>query len=306
MPSPELAALLAAIARQPYDPTRSVEALRTDTEAAAERQNAAIPADTMLMAVDCGGVPGEWTAAAGTADSPRVVLYLHGGGYYRGSSRSSRRLAWLLSRATGCRVLAVDYRLAPEHPFPAALDDARTAWQWLRSQGVPPQQAVLAGSSAGGGLLLALLLALRRASEPLPGAAVALSPWADLENDSPAMHTLGEDDPRFPKAYQDRMAACYLRDHDPRDPLASPVHADFTGFPPLLIQVGSNERLLDDAQRVTARARAAGVTAVLETYDQAPHGWHQGAPEVPEARRALEAIARFLQAHPGNPHDDAW
>lgn len=295
MPSRELSRVLEAIQQHAYHESQTVAELRAQTESAAEARNRTIPADVVRTAVDANGVPGEWIIAPEAQHSSHVLVYLHGGGYYRGSISAARRVTWLLSRATRSRGFAIDYRLAPEHPFPAGLEDAKTAYRWLLQQGYAPQHIAISGGSAGGGLTLALLLALRDAGDPLPGAGIPLSPWADLENDSPAMHSLGADDPRLNKPYLDRMAGYYLQGHDPRDPLASPVHGDYTGLPPLLVQAGSNEVLLDDARRVVERAKAAGVEAVLDLYEGAPHVWHHWAPDLPEARQAIENIARFLE-----------
>jgi len=218
-----------------------------------------VPEDVKLEAREAGGVPAEWVRAAGCSYE-RVVEYLHGGGYVIGGLATHRELASRLSRSTGASVLVVDYRLAPEHPFPAALDDAVAAYRWLLAEGFDASSVALAGDSAGGGLVVATLIALRDANSPLPAAAVCLSPWADLTQSGDSVTTRAEIDPITSKAALDAMAAWYLGDHDPRDPLASPLFGDLAGLPPLLVQVGELEVLYDDAARLAERARDAGVS----------------------------------------------
>jgi monoterpene epsilon-lactone hydrolase len=257
-----------------------------------------LPPDVRYEAVDAGGVPAEWTAAPGAA-ADRVIVYLHGGGYVVGSVRTHRLLVADLSRATGARVLSVDYRLAPEHPFPAAVEDAVTACRFVRRGGVAPARMAVAGDSAGGGLTVATLLALRDAREPLPAAAVCLSPWLDLSLSGESMRTKETVDPMIHLDGARLMAERYLGGADARSPLASPLFAELAGLPPLLIQVGTAETLLDDSTRFAARARAAGVAVELEEWEDMFHVWHAFAFVLPEAREAIARIGAFLRPRLG-------
>ena len=241
--------------------------------------------------VDAGGVPAEWI---GTGDGP-VVVYVHGGGYCIGSLDSHRAMLTHLAAATGGRVLAVSYRLAPEAPHPAALEDACTAYRWALDQGVAPGHAVIAGDSAGGGLTLATLVALRDAGDPRPAAGVCLSPWADLTQSGATMAAKAAVDPMVHAEDLDRWAAAYAGDADPAAPSISPLFADLSELPPLLIEVGTAEVLLDDARRVTARAREVGVDVTMHEGLDLIHVWHFFAGAVPEADEGIARIARFVR-----------
>jgi len=197
-----------------------------------------VPQDVESEPVDAGGVPAEWISTPG-ADPARVIYYLHGGGYYMGSVKTHREMVSRISRAAGARALAIDYRLAPEHPFPAAVEDSTTAYRWLLSTGVDPARLVIAGDSAGGGLTVATLVALRDAGDPLPAAAVCLSPWVDMEALGESMITKAEADPMFIREDILEGAKAYLGGADPRTPLAAPLYANLKGLPPLLIHVGA-------------------------------------------------------------------
>ncbi len=254
-----------------------------------------VPAeDSRIIEVDAGGVPAEFVTAAGSADLP-VVLYLHGGGYVIGSTQTHRGLVDRISRACGGRVLSLDYRLAPEHPFPAPVEDATAAYRWLLGQGIPAEQIVIAGDSAGGGLTLAALGALRDARDPLPAAAIPISPWTDMEGTGASVETRKEVDPMVEIGGLLGMAKLYVQDGDPRDPFASPLHLDPTGFPPLLIHVGDYEILLDDATRFADRAKAAGVATTLEVWPEMVHVWHCFAPMLPEGQQAIERMGEFIR-----------
>jgi epsilon-lactone hydrolase len=255
-----------------------------------------VPRGTEVEPVTADGVPCEWIRAAGQPPA-RVVLYLHGGGWVLGWGAMHRRMVAHLSALAGARCLAVDYRLAPEHPFPAALDDCVAAYRWLLKNGVAPERIAIAGDSAGGNLTVTTLLALRAAGEPLPAAAACLSPAADLSgsgrdlstgHDIVLSHTTGQ-----------MMARSYLAGQDPRLPLISPVYADLGGLPPLLIQIGSDELLLEGAQRLADRARDAGVATTCEVWPGMWHVWHLMAPYLPEAQQALEHVGRFIGDHTG-------
>jgi acetyl esterase/lipase len=225
------------------------------------------------------------------------MLYLHGGGYVVGSIATHRGLAGRLSQAAAARVLLVDYRLAPEHPFPAAVDDAAGAYRWLLAQGIEPARLVIAGDSAGGGLTIATLVALRDAGVPLPAAAVCLSPWVDLEGRGDSVTTKAAADPLVHKDMLVQLAAWYLAGADPRTQLAAPLYADLRHLPPLLIQVGTAEILLDDAIRLAEKATAAGVKVTLEPWEDMIHVWQLFAPMLPEGQKAIEGIGVFVRQH---------
>lgn len=253
------------------------------------------PEGVTCTPVEAGGVSAEWSVAAGV-DETKVVLYVHGGGYVMGSAGSHRDVTGRLSKASGARVLSLNYRLAPEHPFPAPVDDAVAAYRWLLAQGISPGNIAVAGDSAGGGLAIATLLALRDAGEPLPAAGIGISPWVDMEGTGESMTTRAAVDPVVQKEGLLGMAKLYLGDADPKNPLAAPLHADLAGLPPLLLQVGDAETLLDDSTRLAEKARAAGVDVTLKVWDEMPHVWHLFAPILPEGRQAIDEIGSFFQA----------
>jgi acetyl esterase/lipase len=242
--------------------------------------------------VEVNGLPAEWITARRPND--RVILFLHGGGYVSGSPRTHRTLTAEIANVTQGRVLAPDYRLAPEAVYPAALEDAWIVYWWLLEQGVPPSRIVVMGDSAGGGLAIALLVALRDAGLPLPAAAVGLSPWVDLDLAGSTMQSNAATD--YINAGVLRASArMYLDKRCPQaTPLASPLYADLRGLPPLLIQAGSAEMLLDDARRLAAAAQAAGVDTTLEVYDDMIHVWHFFYRIAPGARQAVDHIADFV------------
>ncbi len=257
-----------------------------------------IASDIRLMQVDAGGVPAEWSLAPGS-DPASVLIFFHGGGYCSGSIASHRGMVTAAGRAAGVRTLAVGYRLAPEHPFPAALEDALAAYDFIRSQGVAADRVALGGDSAGGGLTLALLTRLRDADKPLPGCAWLVSPWVDLRMTGTSMSDKATIDPLISKPYLEELASAYLAGADPDDPLASPLRADLAGLPAMLIQVGSAETLLDDAVRIARRAGAADVPVTVEVWPNMIHAWHLWAPRLTEGRRALASAGAFMRAHLG-------
>ncbi len=222
------------------------------------------------------------------------VLYLHGGAYVAGSTSLYRDFIWRIADATQARVLCINYRVAPEHPFPAAVDDAVAAYRWLLAQGADPQRMSVMGDSAGGGLALALLLRLRDEGVPLPAAAVAMSPWTDLAMAGESYRRFAKADPMLSVVPAQAFARCYLAGGDARQPYASPVYGDPRGLPPTLIQVGSDEILLDDATVMAERMRAAGCAVELEVWPRMPHAWHVHARVMPEARRAVKRIGDFV------------
>jgi acetyl esterase/lipase len=241
---------------------------------------------------------GEWIEPGATYHPAceRCILYLHGGGYTTMSARTYRAVTSRLAVSSDARLFALDYRLAPEHPFPAALDDAMAAWRALIAAGTPICRIAVAGDSAGGGLALALLVALRDAGEALPAAAVLFSPWTDLAATGRSLVDNDASDPLFYGSWVARQARFYLADTPATHPLASPVYADLSGLPPLLIQVSDCEVLLDDSRRVAENAARAGVTATLRVWHGVPHGWQIFAPILPEAREALREAAEFVRA----------
>jgi monoterpene epsilon-lactone hydrolase len=240
-------------------------------------------------------VKGEWLSPAGSPTSERVVYYLHGGGYISGSAKSCRPITATLARLLNGRVFGLDYRLAPEHLFPAGLDDAVAGYRWLLSNGIDPKSIGIVGDSAGGGMTLALALRLRDAGEPLPACLVCLSPWTDMTSESESLRENSERDSMFVGEDIERYANVYLGDQPRRDPLASPLFANLSGLPPLLIQVGREEVLLDDARNLHAKVLAAGGSSQLHIYEDVPHGWHYGAPFLPETREALREVADFVR-----------
>lgn len=253
------------------------------------------PDGTRFEPADSEGVVAEWATAPG-ASSELIILYLHGGGYCLGSIASHRGLAGHLSEATGARILMVEYRLAPENPHPAAVEDALAAYRWIVGK-IEPSRLTVGGDSAGGGLTLATLVAARDAGLPLPACAFVISPWVDLEGNGESMTTRSEDDPILSAEILKVFAERYLAGQDARLPLAAPLHADLTGLPPLLIQVGDSEVLLDDSQRLAERARRAGVEVRLEVWPEMIHVWHFFAAAGPEAKKGLAEIADFLNYH---------
>jgi monoterpene epsilon-lactone hydrolase len=250
--------------------------------------------------VRAGGVRGEWLVPKKTG-ADRVLLYLHGGGWIMGSLRTHRALVANLARGAGVRALSVDYRLSPEHPYPAALDDCVAAYEWLLAEGTEPGRIVVAGDSAGGNLALAMLLRLRDAGSSMPAGAVALSPVTDLTGGGTSQHTRRALDPYFAKADPGIYVAAYLGGQDPREPYVSPLGADLHGLPPMLIHVGDHEVLLDDAVRFGEKARAAGVEAHTVVWPGMMHVFHVFAPFLPEARRANGEIAIFIRSRLGVP-----
>jgi acetyl esterase/lipase len=253
--------------------------------------------DVKLTPVDVDGVPGEWSIVAGS-DASRVLLFFHGGGYCSGSIVSHRRMVTEAGRAAGVRTLAIDYRLAPEHPFPAAFDDARTAWRYLRRNGIAAAHIAVGGDSAGGGLTVALLTALRDAREQLPGCAWLISPWTDLTMSGATLVSKDAVDPLIHKGYLEELASAYVpAGMNRRDPCVSPLYADLRGLAPILIQVGSDETLLEDAARFAAAAGAANVAVTLEIWPDMIHAWPLWNAKLEAGRRALANAGAFMRRH---------
>jgi phosphinothricin tripeptide acetyl hydrolase len=252
-----------------------------------------VPEGTTLGPVDAGGVPAEWIYTP-NAGGEGVVLYVHGGGYSIGCVDFVRDFCARLSAAADVRVLSVDYRQGPEHPFPAPIDDALTAYRWLLSTGTDPLKIVVSGESAGGCLTIALLLALREAGDPLPAGVVPISPWLDMEGTRHMSDEALEWDILRPEQLR-LFANWFLPNGDRRNPLANPLYADPSGLPPMLILVGEREILLDDARRFASNARAAGVDVTLEVVPEMIHIWHVFGPMFPEAGAASDRVAEYVR-----------
>ncbi|HEY6980341.1 alpha/beta hydrolase [Reyranella sp.] len=251
--------------------------------------------DAKCEKVNADGVPAEWVKAPG-CDPRRAVLYLHGGGYAIGSINTHRRLAYDISAASGTALLVIDYRLAPEHPYPAAVEDAAAAWRWLLQQGFAANRLAIAGDSAGGGLTIASLVNLRDRKLGLPACAVAISPWVDLEGVGTSMTARAAQDPMVRKDGLVWMAGMYLGGKDAKTPLAAPLHADLKGLPPILVQAGTAEILLDDATRIGERLNAAGVDVRLSIWPNMPHVFPIFAPVLSEGRDGCLEIGAFIRS----------
>ena len=251
------------------------------------------PPDVTVEPTAAPDRPAEWLTPPGAGRA--VVLYLHGGGYVIGSPKSHRHLAAAVARASAARALLLDYRLAPEHPFPAALEDAVAAYEWLLARGLDPRQIAVAGDSAGGGLTVATLLALRDRGLPLPAAGVCISPWVDLTCAGKSYVSRAAADPIVTHEAIVMMAKAYVGAGDPKAALVSPIFADLRGLPPLLVHVGSDEVLLDDALGLAALARRAGVDVTLEEWPAMIHVWHWFQPMLAEAEQATAAIGQFVR-----------
>lgn len=302
----ELSARLPGTAKPPFPSVEEVAqglkqehreiiaARRARMERMARR--AAPPGKVRFERVDADGVPAAWVSGPGAKDG-RAVLYLHGGGYYNGSLTTHKGLAASISQAAEVPVLLIDYRLAPEHPFPAAVEDATGACRWLLRGGLPPERLAIAGDSAGGGLAVAAMLELKASGDPLPAAGVCLSPWTDLAMTGESIRTRASVDRTLRPSDMPFVAWCYLQTADPRTPTASPLYGDLAGLPPLLVQVGTDEILLDDSRRLAERAGRAGVSVRLDIRDGMIHVWQAYSRFVPEASKAIAAIGEFLRLH---------
>lgn len=293
MASAQAEAIKQLMRDDPSVPGRTLEQERADAETSWPALTAE-PEGVRYEAATAGGVPVEWAVPAAGADD-RVLCYFHGGGYVLGSLASHRRLVGHLARAIGCRALAVDYRLAPEHPFPAAVHDSTAAYRALLATGVDPARVLLGGDSAGGGLALATLLNLRGESDPLPAGAVLLSPWTDLTGRSESNLSRREADVALAPDTLALLAATYLAGADGRDPLASPVYGDLAGLPPLCVHVGDDEVLLDDSTRLAAHGADAGVDVELVVWPELFHVFQMGAGNVPESDASIAAIAAWAR-----------
>ncbi len=294
MPSEQLRAVSAQIrAQRAVTPTGTgtVAEMRAGMET--QQGGLALPADVDLLDLTVAGRPARRVRTPGARED-RGTLYLHGGGYVMGSLNTHQELMGRVARATNAQVLGLDYRLAPEHVYPAAVDDAVAAYQWILEHGLAPSRVVIAGDSAGGGLALALLLALRERQLPMPAGAVLFSPWTDLTASGDSVRTRAAADPMIGPGVLGPMAAHYAGSSAVGTPGISPLFGDLNGLPPLLIQVGDAEVLLDDSMRLHARAVAAGVDSTLHNFAEAFHVF-QAMPMLPEAAEALAEVGAFFE-----------
>jgi epsilon-lactone hydrolase len=292
MASPESQRIRATFIPTQNPVAAPIEQQRQEWEESVEQANLQLQAT--VSSVDLDGLHGEWV---GGSEEASVILFLHGGGYNAGSCKTHRALAARVAQAAGARALLVDYRLAPEHPCPAAIEDAVQAHCWLLQQGILARQIAVVGDSAGGGLALAALVALRDRGIELPAAAVLLSPWLDLALRGESMQTRAHLDPLTSYADLHRAALLYLGGLEPDDPRASPLYADLHGLPALLIHAGDHEVLRSDATRLAEKATAAGVPVQLEIWEEMWHVWHAWADELPEARAAIAQVGQFIRRH---------
>jgi monoterpene epsilon-lactone hydrolase len=291
MPDPEIDAIRALLSSRPRPSELSERRERLDALGA----QYSLPADVRVEAVDANGVVAEWTTTP-EAKTGRAILFLHGGGYISGSLDSHRHMIAQAGREARARTLALAYRLAPEHPFPAALEDALGGYAFLLAQGFNPKNIAIAGERAGGGLAVATLTSIRDAGMSMPACAWLSSPWVDLEMAGASMSAKSTVDPLIQKSYLQELAAMYLGGVDARTPLASPIHANLSRLPPMLIQVGSAETLLDDAVRLAGVAGAADVRVTLEVWPDMIHAWHLFYQQVAAGRRALAAVGAFMRS----------
>ena len=290
MADPEMTKLREMLAARP----RASEIAQMRVDADARAKAFVLPADVTVKPVNANGVKAEWTSTPG-ADASSAILYLHGGGYVICSIESHRHLMAEVGRAAGMRTLAIDYRLAPEHPFPAPVEDTVAAYRYLLESGLKPNRIALAGDSAGGGLVVAAMLAIREAGLPLPACGWCISPWIDMEALGHSFVDRAETDPTVQKATIQMMAQWYLGGANPRHPHASPIYGDLRGLPPLLIQVGAVETLLDDSIALARKAGIADVPVDLQIWPEMIHIWHIYFPMLSAGRRAIAAGGSFVR-----------
>ena len=291
----QISAIRALLAMNPIlKPGASLAMMRTGIEVMGQAHESLT--DVHTTQIDANGVECFWLNTEADMDSP-IILYFHGGGYVMGSALSHRPLIERLALAAGGKLLAVNYRLAPEYPFPAATDDALSTYQWLLEQNYSADRIAIVGDSAGGGLALSTLIAIRDSGLALPSSATLISPWVDLEASGDSMRTKASLDPMVQKSTLEHLAPMYLNGADPRTPLAAPLFAKLHGLPPILIQVGSAETLLDDSNRLAKKLKLAGSPVTLEVWDDMIHVWHLFAPMLTKGQQAIERIAAFTGQH---------
>jgi monoterpene epsilon-lactone hydrolase len=280
-----------------FNPNMTIDEMRRGMESLTKL--ARLPSKTKVEKVSFNGISAEWICAK-EAHEDRVILYLHGGGYNIGSLNTHRELAAHISMTSGAKVLLPNYRLAPEHPFPSALEDTTSAYRWLLDTGLTGRNISIAGDSAGGALSIATSISLRDTGEPSPASIACISTWTDLEMSGNSIKTLAKIDPLLNLQLLKIMASNYIGDNDPCSPLISPIYADLRGISPLLIHVGSDEMLLDDSTRIAEKAKNAEVDVTLKIYDQMWHAWHLNVRLMPEAKNAIEELGSFIRKHFAN------
>ena len=291
MADPEIAAIRAVIASR----TRATEIAQMRKDIDARGLNFGLPGDVTVEPVSANGVPAEWTSTPG-ADTTKAILYLHGGGYVIGSLDSHRHVVAEAGRAAGCRTLAIDYRMAPEHPFPAAVEDSVAAYRFLLDSGIAAGCIAIAGDSAGGGLVVGAILAIRDAGLALPGCAWCISPWVDMEALGQSFTDRAATDPTVQAPTIKFMAQTYLAGADPRHPHAAPHYGDLRGLPPILIQVGACETLLDDSIQLARAAGIADVIVDLQIWPEMIHVWHLYHPILAAGKRAIASGGSFVRS----------
>lgn len=258
------------------------------------KRNELIPKEVIFEQVDANGVPAEWVISP-NAKKEKVLFHLFGGGYVMGTIETRRWLPFLMGRASKIRSLIIGYRLAPEHPFPAALEDSLTAYRWLISTGISSQNIILTGASAGGGLVVSTLIRLRELKLPLPAGAVLLSPWTDLACTGESLESNAEYEPGITIPILRGIAKLYHGEQSPKNPLVSPLYADLEILPPMLIQAGNIETLRDDSVRLANRVKAAGIDVTLQIWEDMPHVFQNYYNDIPESNQSIEDIGRFIQ-----------
>ena len=284
--------IIAAKRKNPYTEDKSIKQLREETEVSGSK--IPLPENTKIEKIMADGVHAEWITC-GNVNAEKIFMFIHGGGYYRGSIASTRATVARISEQAGLRCLSIDYRLAPEHPFPAAIDDTYTVYNWIVKQGINPTNIIVSGQSAGGGLCLAILLKIKDDKGDQPLGAVAISPWTDLSQSGDTMKTNEDVDPIISKKYLDRMASLYLNGSPFTIPLASPLFGDLSKLPPILIQVGTAETMLDDSKRFFEKAKKVNVDINIEIWKDMFHGWHGNAHILKDAELAIQSIGNFCK-----------
>lgn len=258
------------------------------------KRNALIPQETIFERIDADGVPAEWIVSPDIKND-KLLIHLFGGGYVMGTIETRRWIPFLMARASNIRALLIEYRLAPEHPFPAALEDSITAYRWVLSTGISSQNIILTGASAGGALVVSTLIRLRELNLPLPAGAVLLSPWTDLVCTGGSLESNAEYEPGITIPVLRAMAKLYYKDQNPENPLVSPLYANFEKLPPMLIHVGNIETLRDDSVRLAERAKSAGIDVNLKVWEDMPHVFQNYYNDLPESNQSIEEISRFIQ-----------
>ena len=284
--------IIEAKRKNPYRENKTIDQLRKETENAGSL--IPLPENVKYKSVVAGNVNAEWITC-GEVNEKRIFMFMHGGGYYRGSIAATRATVARISAEAKIKCLSINYRLAPEHPFPAAIYDTYSAYEWLTNEGISPEHIIVSGQSAGGGLCLALLLKIKESNISQPLGAVALSPWTDLSQTGKTMVTNEKNDPIISRKYLDRFAKLYFPHSDNMSYLASPLLGELSGLPDMLIQVGSAETMLDDSKRFYKKAKKANVNVKLEIWEDMFHGWHSNAHILKDAEDAIISIGKFCR-----------